>query len=759
MAAEDTVIIEFVADTSGLNIDEISKGIDDELKKVGNNPNFLKGVSRGIDEATKEFADMAKAAGKDKTEVDKLAASMNNLSKGIAGGAIKQGAKTFQEFGTNLVTATKNSNTLTTQLRAMRNELAGLDEGSQRFKELSIQAAKLQDKIGDVNNQVRTLASDTFAFDALTDGARLITGGFAAAQGAAALFGNESEDLQKIMLKTQGALALLNGTQEIANFLTGQSAAKLAIVSAAQKVYTFVTQGATLATRLLNAAIVGLGAGILIAGVTLLISKMFELGEETKKTTDTADKAKEAYAELAKVRNDFIKGFATNLTNVDAVIARLQEQNVSIEEQSELFDKLKHVSDNYFGSLKAGTSTIDDIRKAADRFAKAISVQAEIEKLTKQIEPLQLSLFGLRNALAATNAPTPAFVAGVQKDEKALKELLDQLNALQLKLKQLGGDPADGFKEVEKAADKAARSIEKSIENLNNIDPDQIPELEVKIAPKIDDKTIQELQDDLNKRLADAEAERQQIIKQTAISAAQETFDAIFAIGAQNRQAQLDADLSALDKRREAELSNKDLTENQKKAIDAKFRQEERQIKIKAFESDKQAALAEAAMNGAVAITKTYFAYGFTPAGIAAAILQAVATASQIAIIANRKPPAFKKGTKSAPGGMALVGEEGAELMHVPKGAQIIPHAETLKVLSGHSDTNDILQRFGIPITSPKVTELRKEFKDFDYGRLEKIINKPQTYPQVVIDKEAIVRIYTQERSSREYVANRYSAR
>ena len=34
----------------------------------------------------------------------------------------------------------------------------------------------------------------------------------------------------------------------------------------------------------------------------------------------------------------------------------------------------------------------------------------------------------------------------------------------------------------------------------------------------------------------------------------------------------------------------------------------------------------------------------------------------------------YASGTESAPGGMALVGEKGPEIMHVPRGAQIIPN-------------------------------------------------------------------------------------
>lgn len=52
--------------------------------------------------------------------------------------------------------------------------------------------------------------------------------------------------------------------------------------------------------------------------------------------------------------------------------------------------------------------------------------------------------------------------------------------------------------------------------------------------------------------------------------------------------------------------------------------------------------------------------------------------------------PGFAEGTGNAPGGLALVGENGPELMYVPKGASVIPN----------QDTNSILNKWGVPTTS-----------------------------------------------------------
>jgi len=49
--------------------------------------------------------------------------------------------------------------------------------------------------------------------------------------------------------------------------------------------------------------------------------------------------------------------------------------------------------------------------------------------------------------------------------------------------------------------------------------------------------------------------------------------------------------------------------------------------------------------------------------------------------------PKFASGTNSAPGGIALVGEEGPELVNLPRGSQVVPNAQTMDMMGG-STTN-----------------------------------------------------------------------
>jgi len=66
------------------------------------------------------------------------------------------------------------------------------------------------------------------------------------------------------------------------------------------------------------------------------------------------------------------------------------------------------------------------------------------------------------------------------------------------------------------------------------------------------------------------------------------------------------------------------------------------------------------------------------------AIAGAVALIAIGTLIRNAtRTPAFAVGTRNAPGGMALVGERGPEMINLPRGSQVIPAAQTSQMMGG----------------------------------------------------------------------------
>ncbi|MFW6226146.1 MAG: hypothetical protein ACOC3V_04240, partial [bacterium] len=72
---------------------------------------------------------------------------------------------------------------------------------------------------------------------------------------------------------------------------------------------------------------------------------------------------------------------------------------------------------------------------------------------------------------------------------------------------------------------------------------------------------------------------------------------------------------------------------------------------------------------------------GFSgPLALAVAPALAAAGAGIARTAFNSLVPAFKDGTNFAPGGLSLVGEEGAELVNLPRGSQVKTNKETEKI-------------------------------------------------------------------------------
>jgi len=158
-------------------------------------------------------------------------------------------------------------------------------------------AGQIKDKVGDAGDKIKYFSSDTRRMDAVVSAAQGIAGAFAVAQGAAALFGSENEELQKTMLKVQGAIAVMNGIQAIQNVLKEESAAITGFQALQEEILAVATYANVSAMNAYKVALAATGIGLLIVGIGVLISKMMEQSQKTH----------EAAAISKKYRDELIK--------------------------------------------------------------------------------------------------------------------------------------------------------------------------------------------------------------------------------------------------------------------------------------------------------------------------------------------------------------------------------------------------------------------------------------------------------------------
>jgi hypothetical protein len=351
--ATATIQVAYEAETSSL------KATVNEINQI--NDTVVKGAQESASKVKKSFDGIA-----------------NSFTAAFSGGeakkAIDNQAKAIDNLG-------KSGKSLTGQLRGLKQELANLEiagqDGTQAFNELLIAAARLEDQIGDTRDRVRILASDTFKFDAAVGATQALASGFEVAQGAAALFGAENEDLNIALQKLTAATAVANGVQQLATLVKEESAVKTAVLTAATAAYNVVVGTSTGALKAFRLALAATGVGLLVVGLIALIENFDKIKDALSGTSD-ATRAfeaaqKSANAELAKT-----KGFLS-----DAALA-----------QADLNDKLA-VSQGKLSAKQAEINKINrDGQKAIIQDTKALIVErlkldAVITTQQKLVDDLQ----------------------------------------------------------------------------------------------------------------------------------------------------------------------------------------------------------------------------------------------------------------------------------------------------------------------------------------------------------------------------------
>ncbi|WDF79660.1 hypothetical protein PQ469_06525 [Mucilaginibacter sp. KACC 22773] len=146
-----------------------------------------------------------------------------------------------------------------------------------------------------------------------------------------------------------------------------------------------------------------------------------------------------------------------------------------------------------------------------------------------------------------------------------------------------------------------------------------------------------------NKAIADLDKQSRKQRQDQEIQIAQQVASAAFSLISNSIKSSSEAKIQALESDKAKELSNTNLTKSQKAAIEAKYKKKENDEKVKAFKAEQKMQIAQAVINGAIAVTKTLSTMAL-PAAIPFIAADVAMTAMQIATIASQKPPKFARG-------------------------------------------------------------------------------------------------------------------
>jgi chromosome segregation ATPase len=149
--------------------------------------------------------------------------------------------------------------------------LAG-QSNTQEFKDLVREVANVKRAIVETDKQVDSFVERSRGFGTVVQNIELVGNAFQVVEGAAALFGDENEELQKTLVKLQAITAITSGIEQARLILIDQTAQKTGIAAIAQRAYGLAVGQSTGALKIFRIALLATGVGALALGLVALIS-------------------------------------------------------------------------------------------------------------------------------------------------------------------------------------------------------------------------------------------------------------------------------------------------------------------------------------------------------------------------------------------------------------------------------------------------------------------------------------------------------
>ncbi len=354
------------------------------------------------------------------------------------------------------------------QLMEMREAMIKMAESgdttSATFIAMADKAAELNDTIGDAQQIITLLASDTKNLDAAMQVGGGLVGAFNAATSAMALLGGESEELQEAFLKVQAAMAVLNGLQQVMAVTDKRSAANVVLRTALLKLLNrekikeastqvaataagtahagamtadaVATTAATAATGSFTAALLAnpvmlivAGVAALVAGLAFLFSSIKKNKEEQRDFNGVMERTK-SLIEDTKNQSDYAARLAEAEGKNWKTVAKIQEnglmqqRNAAVRAYNEMVRKKQAANGRISDEEQA---LLDEMREMWQQFDKDIQAHRqdvhvrEVAEITQQNEEKR-----------------KAWAAAAQRRREEIKQAQEDLNQVTVELMEEG---------------------------------------------------------------------------------------------------------------------------------------------------------------------------------------------------------------------------------------------------------------------------------------------------------------------------------
>jgi hypothetical protein len=257
------------------------------------------------------------------------------------------------------------------QLREAQAEVGALADKFGATSAEAVKAAKraaeLKDRIGDAKALTDSFNPDQ-KFKALTSSLSGVAGGFAAVQGGIALFGVESKEVEKTLLKVQSAMALSQGLEAVGNSIDSFKNLKTVIIDVGSKAFGS-----------LRAAIVSTGIGALVIGLGLLIANFDAVKKYVLNLIPGLGKVADFIGNLVNKITDFV-GITSEAGRATAKLLKENDAAIKASERN-----LELNGDKYDEYTQRKIKANDEFKKRQNEFLKDETLsEAERNKFIQQ---------------------------------------------------------------------------------------------------------------------------------------------------------------------------------------------------------------------------------------------------------------------------------------------------------------------------------------------------------------------------------------
>lgn len=413
----------------------------------------------------------------------------DNTKQGFEG--IEQ---TFKDVDNSIKKAESTSGNLRLELKQLQKDLLSGKFTGEEFTKATQRAGELKDSIGDLNSRIKTLASDSRNLDTLVSAAGAMASGFAIAEGAAGLLGDENKDLQQSILKVQSSMAILQGVTALTNELQRDSTLIVGLQTLGQKAYNLVLDESTGKLNYFKLALVGTGIGIFIILLGELVANWDSVSNAISGTTnemkllnsvseDVSSNLEDVYNDLYTVKSAFDQARDGAISKKDALKVYNDTLGDTLGKAKTLEEAEKLYADKTQDYIKASMLRAQAqalIAKAAAESVKVATGESFKLDIYDQIE------VGFKQAFLGAQAGAEITAKTVIKNNNKVKDNVQTLLDLAAKAQKEADDLSKKSK-LDFTPDEPKRDDEvaKEKEKADKIEKDRVTKFEKEKADTI----------------------------------------------------------------------------------------------------------------------------------------------------------------------------------------------------------------------------------------------------------------------------------